>query len=194
MKRICVFCGSQCGTRQSYADQAKTLGRALTERQTTLVYGGGSIGLMGVIADTVLATGGEVIGVIPQKLAKKEVMHQSLTELRVVGSMHERKALMSELSDAFVAMPGGFGTLEEILEVITWGQLGIQSKPIGLLNVEGYFDHLLGMVDRGVEVGFIRPVYRDLFCSESDARALLDRFQSFRPLPPILEEMGIEDT
>lgn len=194
LRSICIFCGSHHGRRETYVDAAASLGRVLSERNITVVYGGGSIGLMGAIADTVVAAEGRVIGVIPEQLAKREVMHGRLTETHVVSSMHERKALMSRLADAFIALPGGFGTLEELLEVITWAQLGIHTKPIGLLNVGGYFDPLVTMVDKGVEEGFIRPIYRDLFVSARGVGDLLEKLQRFRSLPSILSEMGIEDT
>src|SRR5512146_155412 len=142
-KRICVFCGSNTGTRLAYVEAAQRLGVILAERKLGLVYGGGKVGLMGKLADAVLGAGGEVIGVIPQKLMRKEIAHAGLTDLRVVNSMHERKAMMAELSDAFIAMPGGFGTFEEFCEMVTWAQLGVHRKPCGLLNIEGYYDHLL---------------------------------------------------
>ena len=193
IRRLCVFCGSQNGKREVYRQQAVALGRALTENSITLIYGGGSIGLMGVLAETMLDGGGKVIGVIPGRLARTELMHEGLTELHVVDTMHERKALMSDLADAFVALPGGFGTFEEVLEVITWVQLGILSKPVGFLDVDGYYDDLLRMVDRGIEEGFIDSQYRELFLTETRAEALLDRLMTYRPLPSILKKLGLEN-
>src|SRR5947207_1854347 len=146
MRRVCVFCGSSTGARRVYADAARTLAATLVRRGLGLVYGGGSIGLMGVLADAVLAAGGEVTGVIPRALATKEIAHRSLPDLRVVETMHERKATMAALADGFVALPGGFGTLEELLEVVTWTQLGLHAKPAGLLNVEGYFEPLAALL------------------------------------------------
>ena len=170
------------------------MGRALARRGIELVYGAGSVGLMGVVADSVLEAGGRAVGVIPRKLARAELMHSDLTDCHVVNSMHERKALMSELSDAFIALPGGFGTFEEVLEVITWSQLGIQQKPIGLLDVSGYYDPFLELVDRGVAEGFIRPRYRKLFVVETEIDTLLDALARQRPLPSAAEDLGIEDT
>lgn len=180
MLRVCVFCGSKPGRRPEYLEAARELGRALAERGYGLVYGGASVGLMGAIADTVLAEGGEVIGVIPETLVAREVAHHGLSEQHVVKTMHERKALMAERADAFVAMPGGFGTFEELFEVVTWGQLGIHQKPVGLLNVAGYFEALLAMVDRGVEEGFIPNAHRALLCSQADPNDLLDRLSSYQ--------------
>jgi uncharacterized protein (TIGR00730 family) len=179
LTRVCVFCGSNPGARPTYADAARGLAAALAKRGIGLVYGGGKVGLMGLIANAMLASGNEVIGVIPEGLAVREVAHGGLSDLRVVGSMHERKALMASLADAFIAMPGGFGTLEEFHEVVTWGQLGIHSKPCGLLNVEGYFDPLLSLFDRGVEERFIRAEHRALVLTESDPDLLLDRLSRY---------------
>lgn len=181
MRRICVFCGSAVGANTAYADAAREMGRVLVERGISLVYGGGHVGLMGVIADTVLAAGGEAIGVIPHGLAVREVAHKSLTKLHVVGSMHERKAMMAELSDAFVAAPGGFGTLEELCEVVTWSQLGLHRKRCGLLNVLGFYDPLLDLFDRAVKEGFIQPVSRQIVVSDSTPSGLLDQLAA--PLP-----------
>src|SRR5213080_3308541 len=177
MSRICVFCGSAEGARPAYRDAARALGRELATRGLGLVYGGGSVGLMGVLADTVLAEGGEVIGVIPGPLATRELAH---TELRVVGSMHERKATMARLSDGFVALPGGLGTLEETLEVLTWTQLGIHRKPVGVLNVEGYWDGLERMLGHAVREGFVRREYAALLLLGTSAPELLDRFAAWR--------------
>jgi uncharacterized protein (TIGR00730 family) len=179
LRRICVFCGSSAGTRDVYQQAAQTVGRLLCRRGIELVYGGGRVGLMGIVANACLNEGGRVIGVIPQALADKEVAHTGLTELRIVGSMHERKALMADLSDAFMSLPGGFGTWEEFFEVLTWSQLGIQRKACGLLNVDGYYDPLLGMADRAYSEGFVREAHRDLLLSDADPERLLDRLSSY---------------
>ncbi|HEY2388333.1 MAG TPA: TIGR00730 family Rossman fold protein [Candidatus Binatia bacterium] len=181
MRRVCVFTGSSVGARPAYAEAARALAAAILERKLGLVYGGGSIGLMGVIADAVLAGGGEVIGVIPRPLATREIAHQGLADLRVVPSMHERKALMMELADGFVALPGGFGTFEELLESITWAQLGLHRKPIALLDVEGFYGALLALLDRATADGFVRPVYRALVLDDVDPGRLLDRMAAQRP-------------
>jgi hypothetical protein len=181
MKRICIFCGSNNGTRKTYVDAAQAMGKALTRRGMGLVYGGGSVGLMRIIADTVLTEGGEVIGVIPNALVSKEVAHQGLNDLRVVNSMHERKALMAELADGFIAMPGGFGTFEEFCEIITWAQLGIHQKPCGLLNVDGYYDPLLSLFDHAVGEGFVRTKHRALVLEERDPDRLLDLLMGYQP-------------
>ena len=181
-ERICVFCGSSTGLRKQYTELAENAARALASRGVDLVYGGGRVGLMGVIADEMLRCGREVIGIIPQAIATREVAHQELTDLRIVRSMHERKSLMAELSDGFIALPGGFGTFEELFEVITWSQLGIHSKPIGILNSAGYYDPILEMIDRGIGEEFIRPQYRDLIVVAEDPIDLLDRMESFQPV------------
>lgn len=181
MTRICVFCGSSEGARPDYADAARAVGTELARRGFGLVYGGGSVGLMGVVADTVLAHGGEVVGVIPKALASKELAHAGLTELRVVESMHERKATMAALADAFIALPGGLGTLEETLEIVTWVQLGIHDKPIGVLNVAGYYDGLLKLLAHAVREGFLRREYFDLLLFGDAPAELLDRFVARRP-------------
>src|SRR5450755_2922847 len=178
--RICVFCGSNSGINPAYRDAAIHLGRLLAERGIELVYGGGNIGLMGVLADAVLQSHGRVIGVIPESLLAKEVGHRSLTELRVVKSMHERKSLMADLSDGFIAMPGGFGTFEEFCEVVTWSQLGIHVKPCGLLNVEGYYDPLLDLFDHAVSEGFLREENRRLVLEDRDPERLLEKMAQFR--------------
>lgn len=162
MKRICVYCGSSPGVQPAYLEAAGELARAMVERGTGLVYGGGSVGLMGGLADAVLDAGGEVIGVIPRDLAEREVAHRGVSDLRVVESMHQRKALMAELADGFIAMPGGFGTIEELLEVLTWSQLDFHRKPCAILNVAGYFDALLQFLDYSVEQQFVKPVHRDM--------------------------------
>ncbi len=181
MRRLCVFCGSQPGRRPAYADSAQRLGRLLAERGLGLVYGGGSVGMMGVLADSVLAHGGEVIGVIPQALVDRELAHTGVTDLRVVASMHERKALMAALADAFVALPGGFGTFEEFCEATTWTQLGLHQKPCGLLNVEGFFDPLLELFDHAAREGFILPQHRAIVVVESEPAVLLDRLADYSP-------------
>ena len=175
--RICVFCGSNAGAHPAYRQAAQTVGRLLCRRGIELVYGGGHVGLMGILADACLSEGGRVIGVIPQALADKEKAHGGLTELRVVSSMHERKSLMSDLSDAFVALPGGYGTWEELFEMLTWSQLKIQRKTCALLNVEGYYDPLLDMANRAVREGFLSEANRDLLLTDSDPERLLDRLR-----------------
>ena len=183
MKRICVFCGSNAGARSEYAEAARALATVLAERKLGIVYGGGNVGLMGVLADAALARGGEVIGVIPQKLVDKEVAHRGVTELRIVETMHERKALMNDLSDAFLALPGGFGTLDEFFEVLTWSQLGFHGKPCALLNVAGYYDGMLDMLDHAVTERFLRPAHRQLVIADTDPLRLLQRLSAFVPAP-----------
>jgi len=186
MRRLCVFCGSSPGARAEYRAAAEAMGVALARRGIGLVTGGGRVGLMGVVADAALAAGGAVIGVIPEALVAWEVAHAGLTELRVVGSMHERKALMADLSDAFAALPGGFGTLEEYCEVLTWSQLGLHAKACGLVNVAGYFDPLLAMFDRAVAERFLRPEHRALVLAAPDPERLIDQLAAYRP--PALEK------
>jgi uncharacterized protein (TIGR00730 family) len=181
MKRVCVFCGSSAGTRSAYADGARMLGVELVRRRIGLVYGGGSVGLMGALANAVLAEGGEVIGVIPGPLASRELAHPHVTEMRVVASMHERKATMASLVDGFIALPGGLGTLEEALEILTWSQLGIHRKPVGVLNVEGYYDGFLRFLTHAVREGFIRPEYVALLLFGDTAAELLDLFAAWQP-------------
>lgn len=181
MRRICVFCGSSFGSRPEYRQAAAEVGALLARKGVGLVYGGSNVGLMGVVADTVLAGGGDVIGVIPDALVAKEVAHRGLADLRVVGSMHERKALMAELSSAFLALPGGFGTLEEFIEAVTWSQLGLHRKPCGVLNVCGYYDSLLAMLDHAVEEQLLRPENRALVLVETDAETLIDKLLSHQP-------------
>ena len=183
MPRICVFTGSSPGARSEYALAAEQFGRELAARGYELVYGGGRVGLMGALADAVLASGGKVIGVIPKVLLAKEVAHGRLTELRVVASMHERKAMMAELADAFVALPGGLGTLEELCEILTWAQLGLHAKPCGLLNVCNYFDELLAFLDHAVSERFLKSDHRALVITADNQGHLLDRLASFRPQP-----------
>lgn len=180
MKRVCVFAGSSSGARSQYGDAARKLGAALLARNLGLVYGGGAVGLMGLLADTVLAGGGHVIGVIPRPLVDREVAHTGLSELRVVTSMHERKAQMAQLSDAFIALPGGLGTLEELFEIWTWAQLGIHRKPCGLLNAEGYYDHLLEFLDHAVAENFIEAKNRGMMTLASGGDVLLDQLKSYQ--------------
>lgn len=178
MYRLCVFCGSSTGIPARHVQAARHLGAALVVRGMGLVFGGGHIGLMGVLADAVLAGGGEVVGVIPQALVERELAHRGVTDLRVVGSMHERKALMADLSDAFAALAGGFGTADEVFEVLTWAQLGIHAKPVGLLNTAGYFDPLLAWLDRAVQDGFLSPSSRGLLLVADTPEGLLDAIQA----------------
>jgi uncharacterized protein (TIGR00730 family) len=177
-RKICVFTGSRHGSRLDFTEAAKQLGRELIERGYGLVYGGGNVGLMTVIADTVLELNGHVTGVIPDSLVSKEVAHQGLSDLRVVSSMHERKAVMAELSDGFIAMPGGIGTMEEFFEVLSWAQLGLHEKPCALLNVCGYYNPLIQFLDQAVADDFIKPKHRALLIVESEPAALLDRFDA----------------
>ena len=181
MNSICVFCGSSAGSDPAYADAARLLGRTLAEGGTTLVYGGGHVGLMGIVADAALERGGEVVGVMPRALVEREIGHTDLTKLHVVGSMHERKALMSDLSEGFIALPGGNGTLEEFFEVLTWAQLGEHGKPCGLLNVAGYYDPLLAVFDNMVTQGFLKPAHRKLVLLEQDPSVLLGKFEVYEP-------------
>ncbi len=181
MNSVCVFCGSCPGNDPDYAAAAQELGRTLAERGTTLVYGGGHVGLMGVVADAALGAGGEVIGVMPRSLVDREIGHTNLTKLHVVRSMHERKALMSELSEGFIALPGGNGTLEELFEVLTWAQLGEHAKPCGLLNVAGYYDPLLAVFDQMVDRAFLKREHRELVLVEEAASSLLERFEGYEP-------------
>jgi uncharacterized protein (TIGR00730 family) len=177
VRKLCVFTGSRAGAAKEYTAAAEELGRELVARGYGLVYGGGNVGLMNVVANMVLELQGAVVGVIPNALVSKEVAHRGLTELRVVGSMHERKALMAELSDGFIAMPGGIGTMEEFFEVLSWAQLGLHQKPCGLLNVAGYYESLIGFLDHAVQEDFIKPKHRALMLVEKTPAALLDRFQ-----------------
>ncbi len=180
MRRICVFCGSSQGARPAYAEGAKVLGKTLVKNNLGLVYGGSNIGLMGIIADEVLQLGGEVIGVIPQVLVTKEVAHTNLTQMHIVNSMHERKALMAELSDGFIAMPGGMGTFDELCEILTWAQLGIHQKPCGVLNIENYFEPLLKMFDHAMDERFLRDSHRALVLAASDPTTLLKMFAQYQ--------------
>lgn len=186
MKRVCVFAGSSSGARPDYRRAAEHLGRTLAERGVGVVYGGACVGLMGALADAALAAGGEVTGVIPASLVAKEIAHPRLTDLRIVSSMHERKATMADLADAFVALPGGWGTWEEFLEILTWGQLGLHRKPCGLLNVAGYFDPLLAFVSHSVAEGFVRAEYHAAIRVADDVSTLLDGLASYEP--PLVEK------
>ncbi len=181
MKSITVFCGSNSGFRGEYAEAAKELGKLLVASGIRLVYGGGKVGLMGVIADEVMRGGGTVIGIIPESLEKKEVGHRAVTELMVVESMHERKALMAELADGFIAMPGGIGTFEEFFEILTWAQLGFHNKPCAILNVAGYYDGLLALCDNAVSEGFLRREHRHLIIEDEDPERLLSKMNEFKP-------------
>src|ERR1700685_604029 len=181
MKRIAVYCGSNKGTRPEYAAAAEELGALLAREKIELVYGGGMVGLMGIVADAVMKHGGHVIGVIPEKLVIKEVVHEKLPDLRVVKTMHERKALIAELSDGFIALPGGYGTFEEFFEVLAWSQLGWHQKPFGLLNIAGFYSSLIQFLDHTTVEGFIRPQHRELVIIESQAEKILQRMRDFRP-------------
>ena len=178
-RKICVFTGSRSGSRPEYPEAARQLGHALVERNYALVYGGGNVGLMSIIADTVLSLGGHVTGVIPDSLVGKEVAHRNLSDLRIVQSMHERKAMMAELSDGFIAMAGGIGTMEEFFEVLSWAQLGIHGKPCGLLNTGGYYDHLIDFFDDAVDQGFLKPKHRSLLILANEPSEMLSRFEAF---------------
>ena len=192
MQRICVFCGSSTGASPLYAEAARAMGRTIVASGRSLVYGGGQVGLMGVVADAVLAAGGEVIGVIPHALNAREIAHDGLTTLHVVDSMHERKALMASLSDAFVALPGGFGTYEELFEVITWTQLGVHKKPCGLLNVAGFYDPLVQFLDRAATERFIRPEHRAAVLVETEPGRLLAALEG-ADLPEVPKWIGLAE-
>lgn len=193
MQRVCVYCGSSPGRLPGYREAARSLGYELAARGLGLVYGGASVGVMGAVADAVLERGGEVIGVIPRALARKEVAHDGLADLIVVGSMHERKARMAELSDGFIALPGGWGTLEEIFEMLTWAQLGFHRKPCGILNVAAYYDDLVSFLDRAIEERFVREEFRPLMLVEDEPSRLLDRFRAFKA-PRVRKWLGPEET
>lgn len=193
MKRICVYCGSNPGRQPIYRAAAAALGQELVRRNIGLVYGGASIGVMGAVADAVLQSGGEVIGVIPQSLATREVAHAQLSELIVVTSMHERKAMMAELADGFVALPGGWGTFEEIFEILTWAQLGIHAKPCGLLNIANYYDHLALFLQHAMDERFVREEYKPMIIMEQQPAALLDRFTRYQP-PQVRKWIGPDET
>ena len=193
MKRICVYCGSSPGRLPEYRDAAQALGHELAARDLGLVYGGASVGVMGAVADAVLEKGGQAIGVIPFALATREVAHSGLDELFVVESMHERKAKMAELSDGFIALPGGWGTIEEIFEMLTWAQLGFHQKPCGLLNISGYYDHLFTFLEHAIDQRFVREEYRPMIMMEQTAGGLLDRYQSYQA-PIVKKWIGPEET
>ncbi|MEO8660456.1 MAG: TIGR00730 family Rossman fold protein [Bryobacteraceae bacterium] len=182
MKRICVFCGSNPGLGDAYMEAARTLGRSLAESGVGLVYGGAKVGMMGAIADAALAAGGEVVGVMPSSLIQSEIAHRGLTELHEVTSMHERKALMEQLSDGFIAMPGGFGTLDEFCEILTWAQLAIHRKPCGLLNVAGYYDAFLTFLDHAVGQHLLKAQHRQLILVDDSPHALLERMKQYAPV------------
>lgn len=181
LRRLCVFCGSSIGRGETYRQIATELGTALVQRHCSLVYGGGRVGLMGVVTDAVLARGGSVLGVIPEFLASKEIMHPGVTELYTVKTMHERKALMAEKSDGFIAIPGGLGTYDEFCEIVTWAQLGLQAKPIGMLNVNGFFDGLLQQIDRAIADEFCKPEHRQLFVVADAVEPLLNAMEAYQP-------------
>ncbi|MCA9030266.1 MAG: TIGR00730 family Rossman fold protein [Planctomycetaceae bacterium] len=180
MKSLCVFCGSSTGSNPVFQQAAVRLAEEIVRREMRLVYGGGNIGLMGIVADAVLAGGGEVLGVIPHALARREVAHANLTELILVESMHERKARMAQMADGFIAMPGGFGTFEEFCEVLTWNQLGIHTKPCGLLNVEGFYDSLIALFDHARDQKFLRPQHRDIVVVDSAPDRLIDQMLAMK--------------
>ncbi|MEO0382518.1 MAG: TIGR00730 family Rossman fold protein [Pseudomonadota bacterium] len=192
MRSVCVFCGSNPGNHPDYGAAAETLGQAIAKRGATLVYGGAEVGLMGITADAALAAGGEVIGIIPKALMDKEIGHKGLTRLEAVGSMHERKARMAELSDGFVNLPGGTGTLEEMFEVWTWGQLGFHDKPIGVLNVRGFYDPLMTFLDHQRDEGFVKPGLRDTLLSSGNPNALLDAMEAYEP--PVVQKWVERET
>ncbi len=193
MKNICVYCGSNPGRLQDYCEAAQRLGRELAEQGLGLVYGGASVGVMGAVADAILANGGRAIGVIPHALATKEVSHQGLDDLLVVDSMHERKAKMAELSDGFIALPGGWGTIEEIFEMLTWAQLGFHEKPCGLLNVSHYYDDLFAFLDKAIREQFVKPEYRPMIMMDEDPANLIRRFAQYRA-PKVKKWIGQEET
>ena len=192
IKKICVYCGSSPGKNPAYSQAAVKLALALSERNIGLVYGGGAVGIMGTVADAVLAAGGEAVGVIPKALAIKEVAHDSLSELHVVASMHERKAMMADLADGFIALPGGWGTLEEIFEILTWAQLGFHDKPCGLLNIDGYYDGLIGFLENSFEQQFVNELYRPMLMKAREPLALLDQFATYRA-PKVHKWMGEDE-
>lgn len=192
INRICVYCGSSPGNDPAYSRAARTLAQELCRQDITLVFGGGAVGIMGVVADAVLEGGGEVIGVIPESLAVKEVAHEHLSEMHVVASMHERKAMMSELADGFIALPGGWGTLEEMFEMLTWAQLGFHKKPCGLLNVEGYFDHLVAFLENAFQAQFVKELYRPLLMTSEQPSSLLEQFRVYQA-PKVRKWVGKDE-
>jgi uncharacterized protein (TIGR00730 family) len=194
VERICVFCGASPGARPAYRDATSQLARLLASEGIGVVYGGGGVGLMGALADAVLAEGGEITGVIPRALMDREIAHRDVADMRVVGSMHERKALMVELADAFVALPGGIGTLEELFEVYTWAQLGLHRMPCALLNVEGYYDDIADFLAHAVEERFLRDETRELLMVESEPATLIERLRSFEPQAVVPKWIDREET
>jgi hypothetical protein len=194
VERICVFCGASPGARPAYRDATSQLARLLAAEGIGVVYGGGGVGLMGALADAVLAEGGEITGVIPRALMDREIAHRDVADMRVVGSMHERKALMVELADAFVALPGGIGTLEELFEVYTWAQLGLHRKPCALLNVEGYYDGIADFLAHAVGERFLRDETRELLMVESEPATLIERLRSFEPQAVVPKWIDREET
>jgi uncharacterized protein (TIGR00730 family) len=194
VRRLCVFCGSSPGARPAYGEAAEELGRVLVAEGIGLVYGGGKVGLMGRLADAVLAEGGEAIGVLPEALMAREIGHPGLEDLRVVGSMHERKALMADLADSFVALPGGLGTVEELFEVYTWAQLGLHRKPCALLDVDGYYEAIATWLSRAVEERFLREDHRAMLLVETDPRALIERLRRFEPEAAVPKWIDREET
>ena len=194
VERICVFCGASPGARPAYRDATEELARLLVAERIGVVYGGGGVGLMGALADAVLAEGGEVTGIIPRALVDREIAHRDVADMRVVGSMHERKALMAELADAFIALPGGLGTLEELFEVYTWAQLGLHRKPCALLNVEGYYDGVVNFLSTAVEERFVREETRELLMVEAEPGALIERLRAFEPKAIVPKWIEREET
>ncbi|MCX6019868.1 MAG: TIGR00730 family Rossman fold protein [Chloroflexi bacterium] len=193
MKSVCIYCGSSVGTRPIYLELATAMGHTLAQRGITLVYGGAAVGLMGAVADAALAAGGRVIGVIPRSLEEKEIAHGNLSELHIVESMHARKAMLIDLSDALIALPGGFGTWDELCEAVTWGQLGVHTKPCGLLNAAGYYDGLLAQLDHAITEGFVHAHHRDLLVVENDVERLIDRVETHR-VPQLPKWVGPAET
>jgi uncharacterized protein (TIGR00730 family) len=193
IRRLCVFCGSSPGDDPGYAEAARAMGRTIAQAGIALVYGGASVGLMGEVADAALAAGGQVIGVLPRSLFDRELAHRGLTELRVVGSMHERKALMAELSDGFIAMPGGIGTFEELFEIWTWAQLGHHAKPCSLLNVNGFYDGLIGFLDSVVSHQLLKQATRDMLLVDRDPAALLDKLRAYRA-PAVIQWIAADES
>lgn len=184
-RSICVFCGSSLGKRKIYGEMATGISEFFLRNGITLVYGGANVGLMGILADTMLAGGGKVIGIMPRSLVEKEVAHENLTEMHIVSGMQERKALMADLSDAFITLPGAYGTLDELFEVLTWNQLGIVGKPVGLLNTDGFFDPLIRMLDHAVEEKFLRPEHRQMLLVDDDIEALVRKMEEYRPVEAV---------
>lgn len=193
MKSICVYCGSSPGRMEAYSKAAHRLGVSLAKRDIKLIYGGASVGVMGVVADAVLEHGGQAVGVIPEALVRKEVAHHHLTELHITGSMHERKMLMADLSEGFIALPGGIGTLEEISEIWTWAQLGFHKKPFGMLNINGYYDSLIAFLDHTVAEQFVKQPHRSMLMVETDPDALLDRLSCY-VAPDVEKWIGRKET